>query len=152
MEDRYEALRVFLCDKVNQCERSYARRIHGGLILNGGFVEDEEVTSWRRPGYDMISEIHAAIHVARRSLEHLMYTTGRYSKRELLLEAASPGAVPSDGPGSTSCQHHSKVGTQNMRIAWNMRENKDKDYRKIELTTRSICILTTIRTSRCNQC
>ena len=31
-------------------------------------------------------------------------TKGRYNGHELLLEAATHGAVPSDGPGSTSCK------------------------------------------------
>ena len=72
----------FLCNRVNEAElrmveieymidqkeeehqldklTGYARRIHCGLILNGGFVEDDEVASWQRPGYDMISETNAA--------------------------------------------------------------------------------------------
>ena len=83
--DRYEALRTLLCDEVNQCERRMMKvefilgqrekeehqlDNHCGLILNGGFVEDEEPTSWQRPGYDLICETNAANYVARRSLEH----------------------------------------------------------------------------------
>ena len=72
------------------------------MILNGGFVENEEAASWQRSGYDMISETNAGNYSVRRNLERLRYTKGRYSGYELLLlEDAAYGAVHSGGPGST---------------------------------------------------
>ena len=92
--------RNFLRAKVNECEIrmveieyniymkeedilqvenliGHTRRIHGGLILNGGFVEELEPDSLHRVSYDMIAETNAGNYLARRSFEGLRSTRGQ---------------------------------------------------------------------------
>ena len=50
---------------------NYARRIHSGLILNGGFVEREIPNTHATSVYDMLNEMNAGHYLARRSLEEM---------------------------------------------------------------------------------
>ena len=43
----------------------YARRIHCGLILNGGFLEQEEPDTLTIISYDMVGETNAGNYLAR---------------------------------------------------------------------------------------
>ena len=45
--------------------------------------------------YDMISETNAANYLARRSLEDLRPSKGKYRGHAIMLEAVTQGAVPS---------------------------------------------------------
>ena len=47
--------------------RDFARRIHNGLILNGGFVEREAPDTDAIVGYDMLGELNAGNYFAGRS-------------------------------------------------------------------------------------
>ena len=88
--------------------RDYARRIHSGLILNGGFVERETPDTEAIISYDMMGEINAANFLARRSLENMRPTEEQYDGRRVMLEAANQGAVPSDGPWTLDKEIHTR--------------------------------------------
>ena len=72
--------------------RDYTRKIHSGLILNGGFVEEEVPGTLEIFSYDMIGKINAA-NLARRSLEDVGTMEGRYRGQKVMLKAALEGAV-----------------------------------------------------------
>ena len=78
--------------------QDYARRIHSGLILNGGFVEGETPNTPAILSFDILSEINAGNYLARRSLEAMQATEGWYEGHRVMLEAANEGANPSQGP------------------------------------------------------
>ena len=66
--------------------RDYTRGFHSGLILNGGFVEEEVLGFLETVSCDMLGEIFAANF--RRSLEDMRTMEGRYRGRKVMLKAA----------------------------------------------------------------
>ena len=56
--------------------RDYARRVHCGLIFNGGFVDRETLNVQSIISYDMMSEINAGNFLARRSFEDVRTKRG----------------------------------------------------------------------------
>ena len=78
--------------------RNDARRIHCGLVLNGGFVEHEVPDLQTVISYDALGEMNAGNFSARRSLEDTQATGGQYWGHRVMLRAATDGAAPSEGP------------------------------------------------------
>ena len=78
--------------------RSYARRIHCGLILNGGFTEHETPNVPTIIAYDVLQGLNAGNFLSRRSLEDMQASTGQYWGHRVMLKAATDGATPSEGP------------------------------------------------------
>ena len=137
VQERLEVQRKFIAGKVSECDvrmteieyildrkekeehqvdtlRSCTKRFHCGLILNGGSIEDEELDGTHRQADDMIAEANAANYLARRSLEDLRSASGQVSGLDTLLKAASPGAILSDGPASTSFRSGNPECTNSM--------------------------------------
>ena len=77
---------------------NYARRIHSGLILNGGFVEREIPNTHATSVYDMLNEMNAGHYLARRSLEEMQRTAGLFYRHQVMLQAAMNEASPAEGP------------------------------------------------------
>ena len=76
----------------------YVRRIHSGLNLNGGFVEKEIPNAQAISVYDMLREMNAKHYLARRGLEEMQRTAGLFYGHEEMLQAATNGASPTEGP------------------------------------------------------
>ena len=79
---------------------SYARRIHCGLILNGGFAEEEDPDRMQRQAHELVNEGNAANYPARRSLADLRSTSEQYSGHDTMLLASTQQPIPSRGPAS----------------------------------------------------
>ena len=77
---------------------NYTRRFHCGLILNGGFVEHEVPSFQTIISYDVLGELKAGNCLARRSLEDMQATEGQYWGHQVMLQAATDGTAPSEGP------------------------------------------------------
>ena len=74
------------------------RRFHCGLNLNGGFVEHEVPDLQTIINYDVLGGLNTGNFLARRSLEDMQATEGQYWGHRVMLEAATDGATPSEGP------------------------------------------------------
>lgn len=61
--------------------------------MNGGFIAEEDPQRDHRQADDVINVANAGNHVAR-NLQDLRNTSGRCSEHDLLLLAATQGAVP----------------------------------------------------------
>ena len=91
------------CEKDEREERAtllhnYAKRIHCGLILYGGFVENEVPDLQSIISCDALGALNAGNFLARRSLEDMQATEGQYWGHRMMLQAATDGATPSEGP------------------------------------------------------
>ena len=121
VEHKYEVLRDLLFNRVNEAElrmvgieymidqkeedehrldklTGYTRRIHCGLVLNGGFVQEQGVGYLSVCSYEMLAQTNAGNYLARRSLEDMRSTAGQYHGHQVMLEAATQGAVHSKTP------------------------------------------------------
>ena len=78
--------------------RSYARRLHCGLVLNGGFAARQTPDTQTVISYDVLGDMNAGNFLARRSLEDMRATEGQYQGYRVMLPAAMDGATPSEGP------------------------------------------------------
>ena len=76
----------------------YTSGVPSGLIPNGGFVEQEAPNTLEIISYDIMGEMNAANFLARRSLEDMRTTEGRYRGHQVMLKAAKEGEVPTEGP------------------------------------------------------
>ena len=76
----------------------YARRVHCGLILNGGFVEERAPDTLTITNYNILGEINAGSYLARRSSEDMRSSSDRYHGHPVMLQAATQGAIPTGGP------------------------------------------------------
>ena len=84
-------------DKIERL-RNYARRIHCGLILMGGFTEPDTPDTATISAYDALQELNAGNFLARRSLEDMQASTEQYWGHKVMFKKATDGATPSEGP------------------------------------------------------
>ena len=128
LENRYEAPKISLCDRVDEAELTmveieymidqkdedqrrtdnltdYARRFHCGLILYGGFVEEQAPDTLTIISHDMLGGTHAGNYLTKRRLEDMRSIRGDYHGHSVTIQTF---------PQKDHYQDDSSQETQNM--------------------------------------